>query len=142
MTDDQPVVREMNLQPSAPSSQPTDEAGVTPEVPTVTLTEAIRIAEERANEDKLDARFERFHADNPHVYRALVKLAREWRAKNPGKPCGVKMLWEVLRWQMMMTTETSEEFRLNNSFTSRYARRIHAQESDLADFFETRELRS
>ena len=34
------------------------------------------------------------------------------------------------------------EFKLNNDFTSRYARLIMQQEPDLEDFFEVRVLRS
>lgn len=85
-------------------------------------------------------RFENFHAANPHVYTALVALAR--RLKNRGhQRIGMGMLFEVLRWQWMMgTDDPHSEYRLNNNYRSRYARLIMQQEPDLADVFETRRL--
>jgi hypothetical protein len=38
--------------------------------------------------------------------------------------------------------DSKEEFRLSNSYRSRYARLIMEQEADLQDFFTTRELRT
>lgn len=85
-------------------------------------------------------RFTRFHADNPKVYEALVRLARIAKSKGH-KTVGMKMLFEVVRWEVYLET-TDPNFKLNNVFTSRYARLIMKQEKDLADFFETRELKS
>lgn len=87
----------------------------------------------------LDARFAAFHAENPRVYALLVRFARE--VKSRGRVCGIRLLWERMRWELMVTT-VGDDFRLNNVFTSRYARLIMREEPDLAGFFETRELRS
>lgn len=86
-------------------------------------------------------RFEEFHSANPHVYAALVRLARQWRSRGR-KRLGIKQLFEVLRWEIAMTTESDDDFKLNNNLTSRYARRIMDREPDLADIFELRELKS
>lgn len=87
-----------------------------------------------------EAAFQAFHAENPHVYRALVELARA--AKEKGKAeVGIGMLWEVLRWRLFFETSDAH-FKLNNNHRSRYARLIMAQEQDLAGLFETRELTS
>lgn len=89
---------------------------------------------------RLDARFAAFHEANPHVYTLLVRLAR--RAKRRGlRRCSVKTLFEVARWLLQLRTK-GDPFRLNNSFTSRYARLIEQREPDLRGFFETRSLRS
>jgi hypothetical protein len=88
----------------------------------------------------LQARFEAFHAENPHVYAVLVRLAREARAVGHER-VGIATLFEVARWQISMST-SDPDFKLNNSFRSRYARLIMEQEPDLAGIFETRELRS
>lgn len=91
--------------------------------------------------ETLDARFQAFHARNPHVYAALVRLAREWRAvRGPAAVVGVKTLYEVARWQLSLST-TGEAWALNNSYTSRYARLV-MREPGLAGIFELRELRS
>ena len=95
----------------------------------------------RLPESVLQARFEGFHAANPRVYSTLVQLAREARAVGQAT-VGIGMLWEVMRWKLSLAVTTSSAFKLNNNHRSRYARLIMAQEPDLADVFETRELRA
>lgn len=94
----------------------------------------------RLPESELQARFEAFHAANPRVYATLVRLAREAHAVGHQR-VGIAMLFEVARWQLSVVT-TGDDFKLNNSWRSRYARLIMAQEQDLAGVFETRELLS
>lgn len=90
----------------------------------------------------IEQSFTFFHAINPWVYDALVKLARDWVQRGRTK-IGVAMLFEVLRWQWSRaTSDPASEFKLNNNLRSRYARRIMEQEPDLADVFETRELKT
>lgn len=53
---------------------------------------------------------------------------------------GIKALWEVLRYEeSVQTTAAASSYRLNNNFTSMYARLLMAQEEDLEGFFELRE---
>jgi len=86
--------------------------------------------------------FERFHRENPAVYRTLVRLARAYKARM-GRAPGIGMLWEVMRWEIALETRRHpESFRFNNNYRSRYARLIMEQEPDLADAFETRRLRA
>lgn len=80
-----------------------------------------------------------FHAANPHVYDNLVRLARAWSARRNARKVGMKMLFEVLRWEVAMKT-TGDDFKLNNNYTSYYARLIMEQEPDLVGIFETRAL--
>jgi len=87
----------------------------------------------------LDAQFEEFHKNNPDVYRELVRLARMMKARGH-KRIGIKMLWEVLRWERAMKTTDQTEWKLNNNYTSRYARLIMENEPDLKGFFVTRGL--
>jgi len=51
----------------------------------------------------IDAQFEEFHRNNPEVYEELVRLARQMKARGH-KQIGIKMLWEVLRWERAMKT--------------------------------------
>lgn len=82
--------------------------------------------------------FLRFHSDNPHVYDALVKLAR--RAHRSGaNRVGIKMLFEVLRWRHTLRTG-GDDFKLNNNYHSYYARLIMSREPDLFGIFELRKL--
>ncbi len=88
----------------------------------------------------LDERFAVFHAENPAVYDELVRLARKARAAGHAR-YSAKALAELVRWHRTVETR-GEPFKLNNSYVSRYARLIEATEPDLADFFETRTLKS
>lgn len=92
--------------------------------------------------NSIDQKFAAFHRDNPHVYATLVRLARE--AKRAGKTkVGVKALWERMRWDLWLATaHGADEPKLDNNFTSRFARLIDEREPDLRGLFETRRLRA
>lgn len=90
--------------------------------------------------ETLQERFESFHALNPWVYEALEKLTADWIAAGHAR-VGMKMMFEVLRWQVGRTT-TGDEFKLNNSLTSRYARFIVNEHPEWETYFETRELKA
>ncbi len=96
---------------------------------------ALRLAEE----SRLDRAFAEFHAQNPAVYARLVELAHAARRRGHQR-IGIKMLFEVLRWERYLETVDVSGFRLNNNWTSRYARLVMANEPTLAGMFETREL--
>lgn len=82
-------------------------------------------------------RFEAFHAENPHVYQVLVRLAREWVAATDRRKLGVKTLYERARWEIAVDTRDAD-YRLNNNYTPFYARLIMWQERDLCDMFDMR----
>jgi hypothetical protein len=88
----------------------------------------------------IDAQFIEFHRTNPHVYLTLVRFAREARCAGQAR-IGIKALWERMRWELFVT-KRDDDFKLNNNFTSRYARLIAQNESDLASLFEIRRLRA
>jgi hypothetical protein len=87
------------------------------------------------------SRFKKFHANNPHVYENLVRMAREFRRKgsNHNRKLGIGMLYEVLRWNYYLSTEGEEEFKLSNDFRAVYARKIMENEPDLSDAFNTKQ---
>lgn len=90
--------------------------------------------------DHIDRRFLKFHQKNPHVYKNIVRLARQ--AKQRGnKKIGIGMIFEVLRWNHLLQTK-GDKYKLSNDFRSRYARLIMEQEIDLAEIFELRQLRA
>ena len=100
------------------------------------------IAQTSLFEATIQERFLRFHADNPHVYDHLVRIIREAQAGGVER-LGIGMLWEVLRWKVLLRTVRVEgDFKLNDHYRSRYARMIMQNEPDLADIFETRGLRA
>lgn len=90
----------------------------------------------------LEHRFRQFHEMNPWVFDELVRLTRELKSRGHRR-VGIGMLFEVLRWHHMRATDDpGSEFKLNNSYRSRYARLIMDECPDLRGVFETRELRS
>lgn len=88
----------------------------------------------------IQQKFNKFHTKNPIVYRELVRLARV--AKVQGlQHYGAKAMLEVLRFNFILKRQ-GNAFKVNNIFTSRYARLIHKTEPDLRGFFETRKLKA
>jgi hypothetical protein len=95
---------------------------------------------ELALEGGIQASFERFHRENPDVYRQLVRIAREMKRR--GKSRGsMDHLLHILRWNTFRKTG-DDGFKLNDHFTSRYARLIEQCNPELRGFFRTRGLRS
>lgn len=92
-------------------------------------------------ERDIQANFEKFHAENPQVYTLLVKYARQAKAAGR-KRFSIKSIYERMRWYMTVEAEANGGFKLNDHYTSRYARLIMQQEEDLVDFFELRELKN
>lgn len=89
----------------------------------------------------IDERFAEFHREHPEVYIELVKLARV--AKKQGfTKIGIRMLWEVARWNLFVIGGRQSTLKANDQFTSRYARLIMKQERDLRNIFRTRKLRA
>jgi hypothetical protein len=95
---------------------------------------------EPTGKQTIDARFRAFHNTNPQVYARLVALAREMRQKRAN--WGIRPLIEIVRYEHAIATTGDDGFKINNDFCSRYARLIMENETDLAGFFETRELKA
>ena len=89
----------------------------------------------------LEQKFQVFHAANPLVYEALRKLALDLVERGQTR-FGISMIYEVVRWRHFMRTNDDTGWKLNNSYRSRYARLLAANEPQLANVFETRVLTS
>lgn len=90
--------------------------------------------------DTIQQRFEKFHAANPWVFNALVTLTRKYADMGRTR-VGINHLVEVVRWQYAGSTK-GDEFKVNDNFTSRYARLIGKEYPQYAKMFETRRLRT
>ena len=57
---------------------------------------------------------------------------------------GAKAIWEVLRYELAIsTTANVKDYKLNNNYTSRMARKLMNEEpEDFGDFFEVRKLKT
>lgn len=92
-------------------------------------------------EATIQERFEQFHQSNPWIYTALESLTAGWLAKGHTR-VGVKQMVEVVRWQYGLQSTGDRGFRVNNDFTSRYARLLVENHPAWADAIETRCLRA
>ena len=94
-----------------------------------------------AKERDIDRDFWAFDRQNPHVYRLIVNLART--ALRSGRThYSIKTIMELIRWHHDVKLKGQQPFKINNDFTSRYARLVMSRECDLSEFFEVRKLRS
>jgi hypothetical protein len=94
-----------------------------------------------SHKDSTFENFKAFHKKNPYVYTKLREMAIDW--KNAGHTkVGIKMLFEVLRWQHGLKRLDTEEFALNNNYAPHYARLLIAENSELEGLFELRTIRS
>lgn len=87
-------------------------------------------------DSRLEQAFEKFHADNPHVYAMLRDLAVGYLSA--GRRVSIGFLYEVARHERFKTH--GDWFKLNNNHRSRYARMLMQREPRLHGFFHTREL--
>jgi hypothetical protein len=84
--------------------------------------------------------YERFNQDNPHVIETLEKMATRWLERH--QKVGVKMLVEALRWNTGFRTEGDPDFKLNDKYTSRYARELLRRHPEWQGRIDTRQLRA
>jgi hypothetical protein len=94
--------------------------------------------------------FRAFHDANPHVYREFKNLAFKAIRANR-KRISSKQIIGVLRWEFSLKTEDESfvtvdgekrSFKINDAFTSHYARLFSKEFPEYADRFEKRRLRS
>jgi len=94
--------------------------------------------------DEIQRRFLKFHEDNPHIYKFLVRFTREFvrarKERNLSPRYSISAALERVRWHVNVEVHGYDDFKLNNNYRSRYARLIMDNEPDLKDVFETREL--
>lgn len=88
----------------------------------------------------IQERFESFHKLNPWVYEALAVLAGTY-VRSGRKHIGMKHLCEIVRWEYFKATR-GDDFRLNNNWTSRYARLLLEKHPEYEGVIEFRRLRA
>ena len=89
----------------------------------------------------IQQRFNEFHRDNPRVYALIVMYARQVKAAGR-QHYSMDCIFHRVRWHVHIETRSDDDFKLNDHYTSRYARMVMENEPDLADFFELRLLKS
>lgn len=87
------------------------------------------------------ANFRKFHVENPHILKAIIKRALILKRRGH-KRVGMKMIFEVLRFDYMIKSWTDEPFKLDNSYTSYYTRLVEFRCPELVGLFEKRKCKS
>ena len=76
--------------------------------------------------------FKQYHLDNPQVYVEFKRLA--FQLINRGYVrLGAKQIFEVIRWQTMVYG--NDQYKLNNNYTSDYARLFELDHQIYAGYF-------
>lgn len=88
----------------------------------------------------LDKKFWLFHEHNPQVFKRLVIMCNQAKAMGR-KKAGIGMFWEVLRWESYLDI-SSDDFKLNNSYRSRYARILEQEHPEFIGLFNKRRIKS
>jgi len=95
-------------------------------------------------QDTIQSRFEAFDKANPQLYVFIKRYALE--AKAGGLKCfGIAAIIERARWELSLRTVVvgiAPDFKINNDYRSRYARKLMADVPELAGFFLVRDLRT
>lgn len=98
------------------------------------------VTPEHVNGISIQERFEEFHRLNSWVLTELERMTQEYLDAGRTK-VGMKMLVEVLRWNHDLTTK-GDPFKLNNIYSSRYARKLIERHPEWEEVFQLRELQT
>lgn len=91
---------------------------------------------------RAEERFQRLLREHPEVYELF--RVRAWQLRNRGKRhISADSICHYLRDETPIDTRTGEDtYRINNDFSSRFARLLIAEEPSFSAYIETRRLRS
>ena len=97
------------------------------------------------SQQTIQEKFEEFHKANPRVYGLLVMFTlATYRAGY--RHYGIKSLIERVRWHINIETHDLDGVKLNNNYSSRYARMLNNDARILLNcgecFFQERELKA
>ncbi len=92
----------------------------------------------------IDEAFTGFHQQNPDVYTFFKRFAFDWLATGATKISSKQIIGRI-RWHVEVESRLNKEpgdFKINDAFTSRYARLFIRDYPEFEHHFETRELRT
>src|SRR5438045_9464256 len=91
------------------------------------LTREQQLALWEASGDGIDQAFWQFHRANPGIYQLLCTYARQAVKAGRGR-FGIRMIWERVRWYVLVETTDPTGIKLNDHYHSRYARLLMPKE--------------
>lgn len=91
----------------------------------------------------IDQAFEEYISDNPKIYSYFVSFAIAW-LKTGAKKISSKQIVGRIRWEVEVETkgEQARDFKINDAWTSRLARRFAVDYPEYSERLEFRHLRS
>jgi hypothetical protein len=96
-----------------------------------------------SSQETIQARFEEFDRMHPEVWEMFLRFARDAHQRGR-KRFGAKMIMERIRWYFTIEShpDSKEPFKLNNNYTARYVRKLHAMHPELGHLFATRRIQT
>lgn len=104
---------------------------------------------EKQPKKTIDERFAKFHENNPQVFNLIVKEARLALKQGMDK-FSVRQICEYVRWHIQLHTKDDPmfskskgekvKFKINNDYSSRYARLLLERYPEFAGKIELREI--
>ncbi len=92
--------------------------------------------------DSIQEQFQRFDALHPEIYEEFRQIALDLLQRGRSH-YGSKAILEVIRYHRILSGKSeTEAFKINNNYSSRYARKLVEEDDRFGAFFELRELRS
>lgn len=95
---------------------------------------------EEGQQLELDLQFTKFcqyHKDNPQVYVEFKKFTFK-TIKKGFQNYSAKGIFELIRWHSGVTAEQTDGFKVNNNYTSFYARLFEKEHPKHQDYFRKR----
>jgi hypothetical protein len=89
----------------------------------------------------IDEKFFKYHEKNPHVFDLFYKYTMEVKAKGFDH-YSTDAIMHRIRWHRMIETDINERFKMNDNYTSRYARLLVEKYPELDGFFRNRQLKT
>lgn len=89
--------------------------------------------------------FDKFHEKNPKIYELFKKFALQIIEKRKGKnnkKTSAKLIINRIRWEIYVETINDDGYRINDAWSSRYARKFADDYPEHADLFNFRLLRA
>ena len=85
----------------------------------------------------MNKRFKQYHADNPIVYKLILRFSRQ--AKDAGHThYSMRAIMHRLRWHLNVETKDPDGFKINNNYSQDYAMKVMEENPDLEGFFRLR----
>ncbi len=95
------------------------------------------------NKPPIQAKFERFNLSYPHIFKLFVQFAWEARTAGLAKHSADAILHRI-RWHLYVEnwSLTNVKVKINDHYSSRYARKLIEHDPTFKTFFELRTLTS